>query len=64
MGMKPYRRNWMIGVAVVIVSVLVYLFSSPGLLKTGAFYSIGLGLILAGWSGSVWMEKEKLPKKS
>lgn len=49
----------MIGMAVFILSVLVYLFSGPGVLKTGALYSMGLGLILAGWSGSVWMEKEK-----
>ncbi len=62
--MKPYRRNWMIGMALVVASVLVYLISSPGTVKTVALYAIGVGLILAGWSGSVWMEKEKLSEKS
>jgi hypothetical protein len=62
--MKSYRRNWMMGMALVVASVLVYLISSPGTVKTVALYVIGVGLILAGWSGSVWMEKEKLSKKT
>lgn len=62
--MKSYRRNWMMGMALVVASVLVYLISSPGTVKTVALYAIGVGLILAGWSGSVWMEKEKLSKKT
>ena len=57
--MKPYRRNWMIGVGVAISGIVVYLLSSPGQVKTVAMYAIGAGLVLAGWSGSVWMEKEK-----
>jgi uncharacterized membrane protein HdeD (DUF308 family) len=57
--MKPHRRNWMIGVGVALSGIVVYLLNSPGTAKTVAFYAIGAGLILAGWSGSVWMEKEK-----
>lgn len=59
MDMKPYRRNWMIGVFVALSGIAVYLLSNPGDVKTIALYSIGAGLVLAGWSGSVWMEKEK-----
>ncbi len=59
MGMKPHRRNWMIGVGVAFSGIVVYLLTSPGQVKTIAMYAIGAGLIFAGWSGGVWMEKEK-----
>ena len=59
MGMKPYRRNWMIGVGVALSGILVYFLTSPRQVKTVALYAIAAGLVLAGWSGSVWMEKEK-----
>ena len=59
MDMILHRRNWMIGVGVALSGIVVYFFSSPGTVKTIALYAIGAGLILAGWSGSVWMEKEK-----
>ncbi len=59
MHMKPYRRNWMIGVGIALSGIVVFFLSSPGQVKTIAMYAIGVGLILAGWSGSVWMEKEK-----
>ena len=62
--MKTYRRNWMMGMALVVASVGVYLISSPGTVKTVALYAIGAGLTLAGGSGSVWMDKEKLSEKS
>ena len=62
--MKPYRKNWMIGVGVALSCIVVYLLSSPGPVKTVAFYGIGSGLVLSGWSGSVWMEKEKPSEKS
>ncbi len=61
--MKSYRRNWMIGVGVALSGIVVYLLSSPGQLKTGALFAIGAGLVLAGWSGSVWIEKEKFSEK-
>lgn len=49
----------MIGVGVALSGIVVYLLSNPGTVKTVALYAIGAGLVLAGWSGSVWMEKEK-----
>ena len=57
--MKKYRRNWMTGVGVALIGMVAYLLSSPGQVKTIAMYAIGAGLILAGWSGTVWMEKGK-----
>ena len=62
--MKPYRRNWLIGVLLVFVGVGVYLLAEPGLAKTIAGYVIGAGLLLAGWSGRIWMfeEKKSFPK--
>ena len=59
MHMKPHRRNWMIGVGVALSGIVVYFLTSPSTVKTVALYAIGVGLVLAGWSGSVWMEKEK-----
>lgn len=53
----------MIGVGVALSGIVVYLLSSPGQLKTGALFAIGAGLVLAGWSGSVWIEKEKFSEK-
>ena len=49
----------MIGVGVALSGIVVYFLTSPGTMKTVALYAIGAGLVLAGWSGSVWMEKEK-----
>ena len=49
----------MIGIGIALTGIVMYLLSSPGQVKTVAMYAIGAGLVLAGWSGSVWMEKEK-----
>lgn len=57
--MRPYRRNWLVGVIVALLGLVMYLLSSPGTLKTYGLYALGAGLALAAWSGSVWMEKEK-----
>ena len=59
MDMILHRRNWMIGVGVALSGIVVYFLTSPGTMKTVALYAIGAGLVLAGWSGSVWMEKKK-----
>ena len=61
--MKPYRRNWLFGVAMMVCGVVILFLTEPGLIKNIARYMIGAGLVLAGWSGSVWMEKEKTPEK-
>lgn len=59
MDVKPYRRNWMIGMAAVLCGIVTYLVSSLSTLKTGVLYAIGTGLILAGWSGRIWVYEEK-----
>ena len=52
--MKPYRRNWMIGFFLILIGVAAYLLS-----VRGALYLVGAGIVVAGWSGRVWMYEEK-----
>ncbi len=52
--MKPYRRNWMIGFFLILTGIAAYLFS----IKYSLFL-VGAGVIVAGWSGRVWMYEEK-----
>lgn len=52
--MKPYRRNWMIGFFLILIGVAAYLFS-----MRGSLYLVGIGIVVAGWSGRVWMYEEK-----
>jgi hypothetical protein len=52
--MKPYRRNWMIGFFLILTGVASYLFSIRN-----SLYFIGAGVIVAGWSGRVWVYEER-----
>jgi 4-amino-4-deoxy-L-arabinose transferase-like glycosyltransferase len=61
--MKRYRRNWVIGVAMMICGAVLLYVAEPGMTKNIARFMLGAGLILAGWSGSDWMEKERSPEK-
>ncbi|HHL41217.1 MAG TPA: hypothetical protein ENJ36_00995 [Candidatus Bathyarchaeota archaeon] len=57
--MKPYRRNYAIGIACFLVG-LALMFLSPGdsLDTIGKIMAVG-GFILAGWSGRQWWYYEK-----
>jgi uncharacterized membrane protein HdeD (DUF308 family) len=61
--MTPHRRNWLIGIAMMICGIVILFLAEPGLTKNIARFMLGAGLILAGWSGSIWMEKERSPEK-
>jgi uncharacterized membrane protein HdeD (DUF308 family) len=61
--MKPYRRNWLIGVAMMIGGAVLLYLVEPGMTKNIARFMLGAGLIVAGWAGSIWMEKERSPEK-
>ena len=52
--MKPYRRNWMIGFFLILIGVAAYLLS-----VRGSLYLVGAGIVVAGWSGRVWVYEEK-----
>jgi hypothetical protein len=61
--MKPYRRNWLIGVAMIICSALLLYVVELGIPNNFARFLLGTGLILSGWAGSIWIEQEKSPEK-
>ena len=44
----------MIGFILILIGVAAYLFS-----VRGALYLVGAGIVVAGWSGRVWMYEEK-----
>ena len=52
--MKPYRRNWMIGFFLILIGVAAHLFS-----VRGSLYLVGAGIVVASWSGRVWVYEEK-----
>ncbi len=57
--MKPYRRNYAIGIACFLVGLITFFLSPPGNIDTiGKLLAAG-GLILAGWSGRQWWYYEK-----
>ena len=53
----------MIGVAMIICSALLLYVVELGIPKNYARFLLGIGLILAGWAGSIWIEQEKSPEK-
>ena len=61
--MKPYRRNWLIGVAMMLFGAVLLYVAEPGMTRNIAKFMLGGGLILAGWAGSIWMEQERTPEK-
>jgi hypothetical protein len=57
--LKPYRRNYAIGIACFLVGLLVTFLSPQGTMDTiGKILAAG-GFILAGWSGRQWWYYEK-----
>ena len=59
--MKPYRRNYAIGLGLFILGLAVTLLTD-GMLDTAGKLVAGGGLILAGWSGRQWWYYEKQAK--
>ncbi len=60
--MKPYRRNYMIGLVLVIVGLVIMLLSPDGVVDTVGKLLAAAGFILAGWSGRQWWYYEKQAK--
>jgi hypothetical protein len=57
--LKPYRRNYAIGISCFLVGLIVMFLSSQDTLDTiGKILAAG-GFILAGWSGRQWWYYEK-----
>ena len=61
--MKPYRRNYLIGIILFIVGLIVVLFSPDGVINTTGKVIAAGGFILAGWSGRQWWYYEKQAKR-
>ena len=57
--MKPYRRNYGIGIACFLVGLILTFLSPPGTIDTLAKIVAAGGFILAGWSGRQWWYYEK-----
>jgi hypothetical protein len=61
--LKPYRRNYMIGLVLVIVGLAIMLLSPDGVVDTVGKVLAAAGFILAGWSGRQWWYYEKQAKR-
>ena len=59
--MKPYRRNYIIGLGLFIIGLAVTLLTE-GMLDTVGKLAAGGGLIIAGWSGRQWWYYERQAK--
>ena len=57
--MKPYRRNYSIGLVLFIMGLAVLLINSVEIIDTIAKIVAVAGFILAGWSGRQWWYYEK-----
>lgn len=57
--MKPYRRNYAIGIAFFLLGLVIVFLSPPGNIDTFGKLLAGGGFILAGWSGRQWWYHEK-----
>ena len=57
--MKPYRRNYSIGLVLFIMGLAVLLINRDGIIDTIAKIVAAAGFILAGWSGRQWWYYEK-----
>ncbi len=56
--MKPYKRNYAIGLGLFIVGLAVTLLTE-GIMDVVGKLTAGSGLILAGWSGRQWWYYER-----
>ena len=57
--MKPYRRNYSIGLVLFIMGLAVLLINSVEIIDTIAKIVAAAGFILAGWSGRQWWYYKK-----
>ena len=57
--MKPYRRNYSIGLVLFIIGLAVLLINKDGTIDTIAKIVVAASFILAGWSGRQWWYYEK-----
>ena len=62
--MKPYRRNYVIGIGLFIIGLLIFWIAETGLLDIFGKVMAAAGFILAGWSGRQWWYYEKQAKPS
>ena len=62
--MKPYRRNYTIGIGVFIIGIAIMLITGEGTSDTIAKIIAVAGFILAGWSGRQWWYYEKQVNRS
>lgn len=62
--MKPYRRNYAIGLVLFIIGIAVLLISVDTLIDIIAKVVAAAGVILAGWSGRQWWYYEKQSKEN
>jgi len=61
--LKPYRRNYLIGLVLFILGLIVVLLSPNGAIDTAGKIIAAGGFILAGWSGRQWWYYEKQAKR-
>ena len=61
--MTPYRRNYLIGLILFILGLIVVLISPDGIIYTAGKVIAAGGFILAGWSGRQWWYYEKQAKR-
>jgi hypothetical protein len=62
--LKPYRRNYAIGLVLFIIGIAVLLISVDTLIDIIAKVVAAAGVILAGWSGRQWWYYEKQSKEN
>jgi len=61
--LTPYRRNYLIGLILFIIGLIVVLLSPDGIIDTVGKVIAAGGFILAGWSGRQWWYYEKQAKR-
>ena len=62
--MKPYRKNYVIGIGLFIIGLLIFWIAEAGLIDSLGKVMAVAGFILAGWSGRQWWYYEKQAKSS
>ena len=60
--MKPYRRNYSIGLVTFILGLAILVISGDTAIDNIAKVVAAAGFILAGWSGRQWWYYEKQAK--
>lgn len=60
--MKPYRRNYSIGLVTFMLGLAILFISGDSTIDTVAKIVAAAGFILAGWSGRQWWYYERQVK--